>query len=243
MKFATFSAYALIAANAIPLLGVLFFQWDLQVVMVLYWLENVIIGVLNIVKLLLVTEPVPIGKRFKNAAFFAVHYGIFCFAHAAFMFHLLEIELPLVSAAQWLLVTAWLQLHSAAAYLWQLFGVKLSLGLAALALSHGYSLFEHFFQQGERQSLSQRQLMRLPYRRIVVLHIALIFGAILISELGSQTALLFALVVVKTVLDVKAHRREHQSHAPDLKQDKQKSKKTAVRPKTQQRQHEPDELP
>jgi hypothetical protein len=45
------SAIALIVANAIPLVGVLFFGWSLITILVLYWLENGIVGFWNIFKI------------------------------------------------------------------------------------------------------------------------------------------------------------------------------------------------
>lgn len=47
------SAILLIAANAIPLVGVLFFGWSLLTILVLYWLENGIVGFWNIPKIAL----------------------------------------------------------------------------------------------------------------------------------------------------------------------------------------------
>ena len=42
------SAIALIVANAIPLIGVLFFGWSLITILVLFWIENGIVGFWNI---------------------------------------------------------------------------------------------------------------------------------------------------------------------------------------------------
>jgi hypothetical protein len=47
------SAVALIVANAIPLIGVLFFGWSLLTILVLFWLENGIVGFWNIPRILL----------------------------------------------------------------------------------------------------------------------------------------------------------------------------------------------
>jgi uncharacterized protein DUF6498 len=45
------SAIVLVLANAIPLVGVLFFGWSLITILVLYWLENGIVGFWNIFKI------------------------------------------------------------------------------------------------------------------------------------------------------------------------------------------------
>jgi len=47
------TAIALVIANAIPLVGVLFFGWSLWTILVLYWVENGIVGLWNIPKILL----------------------------------------------------------------------------------------------------------------------------------------------------------------------------------------------
>jgi hypothetical protein len=44
---------ALLVANAIPLIGVLFFGWSLLTILVIYWLENGIVGFWNVPRILL----------------------------------------------------------------------------------------------------------------------------------------------------------------------------------------------
>ncbi|MEX0612785.1 MAG: DUF6498-containing protein [Pirellulales bacterium] len=46
------SALALIIANGVPLLGVLFWNWDAFEVVALYWAENVVIGAINVLKMI-----------------------------------------------------------------------------------------------------------------------------------------------------------------------------------------------
>ena len=47
------SAILLLLANLIPLVGVLFFGWSLLTILVLYWLENGIVGFWNVPKIIL----------------------------------------------------------------------------------------------------------------------------------------------------------------------------------------------
>lgn len=49
----TRSAVLLVAANLIPLVGVLFFGWSLWTILVLYWVENGIVGFWNVPRILL----------------------------------------------------------------------------------------------------------------------------------------------------------------------------------------------
>jgi len=47
------SAIVLVVANAIPVIGVLFFGWSLLTILVLFWIENGIVGFWNIPRILL----------------------------------------------------------------------------------------------------------------------------------------------------------------------------------------------
>jgi hypothetical protein len=51
------TVYSLIVANLIPLAGVLFFGWSLFETMVVYWLENGVIGFFNLFKIGLTKRP------------------------------------------------------------------------------------------------------------------------------------------------------------------------------------------
>ena len=42
---------ALVVANSIPLVGVLFFGWDVWTILIVYWVENGIVGVFNVLKM------------------------------------------------------------------------------------------------------------------------------------------------------------------------------------------------
>ena len=42
---------ALVVANLIPLLGVLFLGWSVWNILIIYWLENGIVGFINVLKM------------------------------------------------------------------------------------------------------------------------------------------------------------------------------------------------
>jgi hypothetical protein len=51
--------------------------------------------------------------------------------------------------------------------------------------------------------------MMAPYRRIIVMHLTIIFGGWLVLLLETPAPALALLVALKTVVDLRAHRREH----------------------------------
>ena len=65
------SAIVLLIANAIPIVGVLFFGWSLITILVLYWVENGIVGFWNIPKIALAQGsiiPTPPGHAARGGA-------------------------------------------------------------------------------------------------------------------------------------------------------------------------------
>jgi hypothetical protein len=54
-----------------------------------------------------------------------------------------------------------------------------------------------------------KELMNAPYRRIAVLHIAIIAGGFLVASLGSPMGLLVVLVALKIGMDIMLHNRSH----------------------------------
>jgi len=46
------STRVLILANLVPVAGVLLLQWDVLTILLLYWAENVIIGVINVFRMI-----------------------------------------------------------------------------------------------------------------------------------------------------------------------------------------------
>ena len=198
----------LLGANFIPLMGVLFFDWDVQTIMLLYWVENLIVGLMNIVRILFLAQSKSFLNRLGSAAFFTVHYGMFCMAHGSLLFSLLNIEIAEISGS--ISPIDMLQnLPAVYLYLQQLLGVTASVALLGMLLSHGFSLNTHYFKAGERHRLTVSKAMHLPYQRIVVMHLGLMGGVFLIEGFDSPALLLVALVVAKIVVDLTFHRKEH----------------------------------
>ena len=81
------SVIALIVVNLYPVLGVLFWGWEVFPIMVLFWSENVIIGFFNVLKMLTVQpeEKESIFFKFFLIPFFILHYGGFTAGHGIFV--------------------------------------------------------------------------------------------------------------------------------------------------------------
>lgn len=252
------SGFVLIGANLIPLAGVLAWDWSIFHVVVVYWLENVIIGAINILKMITCS---PDARQFNLKAkaagrlrekmgersdelteeqtaqvekldkmlsehggkigmvhhvsklffipFFSFHYGFFCLVHGVFVFALLGKDeaggkTPMAGGS--LLDEFAGLIHGAL----DAGGVWAAAGLLA---SHLFSFFTNYLGKGEYQRTAVPVLMMAPYGRIVVLHVAILFGAFAIMALGSPVYLLVILIVGKILLDLVFHNRAHKKLA------------------------------
>jgi len=205
---------ALIAANIIPLIGVIFFEWDLRFILVLYWIENIVIGIFNLFKMLSVSSDEALAGRLGQCAFFTIHYGGFCAAHGLFLLSFLDIPLNDLNNTDSSSNPISLVISSIKPtfdHLYNLFGIHLILAISALFVSHGFSLIENFFAKGEKNILTMKKLFSQPYPRIIVMHVTIIVGGILVQKLGSPIFMLAALICLKIVIDLMLHRREHKS--------------------------------
>jgi Family of unknown function (DUF6498) len=194
------SSLALIIANLIPLAGVLFFGWDLAAVMILFWAESAVIAFYTMLKMAIV------GKLAAIVAvpFFLGHFGGFMAGHFLFIYSFfvrgIEAAGPEPGAREALL------------------GVFIPIwpSLAALFISHGVSFFTNFVGRREYASATVKGLMAAPYNRIVVMHIAIIFGGWIVMLLKNPVPALALFVLLKTAMDLTAHRKEHQGRSsPD----------------------------
>lgn len=192
------SGYVLILANLVPVVGVLIFDWSAFDVVILFWAENVVIGVLNVFRMWLCATD-EIVARVGLSVFFSFHYGMFTFVHGVFVFSLFNQDRIGLAAAA----------GEPAAMIETMLALNLGIPLLALALSHLYSFIWNYLGKGEYLTTTLTQLMKRPYGRVVVLHISIIVGGFLVMLLGSPAYALLILIAIKTTFDFKAHCKEH----------------------------------
>jgi len=196
---------ALVLANLIPLYGVLALGWEVFPLLLLFWVENVIIGGFNVLKMLLAAPQSGVHWVVKlfMIPFFCVHYGMFTFVHGVFVVALFGRQLQ--GGAGFPGPATFLRLISEQ-HLW-IAGI-------GLAISHGFSFGWNYLWRGEFRTASLPALMQQPYGRVVVLHLTILGGGYLMMAMGSPTAGLVLLVVLKVVLDIRSHVREHNKLSP-----------------------------
>jgi hypothetical protein len=190
----------LILANLLPIFGVIFLDWKIFPILFLYWTENVIVGIFNVLKMAMASPENGNSKAAKLSIipFFCVHYGLFTFVHGIFVIFVFgaladgDISDPEFSSI-----------------ISSLSSVGIIFGTVTLFMSHGLSFVINYIGKGEYKEAKLNSLMGQPYVRVVVLHLIIIFGGFLVVSLGSPEIAIIALIVIKLGIDILAHLRQH----------------------------------
>ncbi len=175
--------------NLLPLCGVFLWGWQSFDLVFLYWMENVVIGAVMILRMVV--------RRYESlfelafplflAPFFVVHYGMFCWGHGTFVISLFgdfSNGMDLMPAVLEVLAEPTMLMALASLVFLQLFDWQRDIA------RHGFG------------TDSVKDVMVAPYRRIVVLHITIIASGFLLGVLEEPLAGLVLLVVLKTLFDL-----------------------------------------
>lgn len=209
------TAWSLIAANMIPLAGVVFLGWNAAALVLLYWAENLVVGFYNLLKMIIlkVYGRTSFLEMIFFLSFFCFHYGLFCVVHGYVLWMVFYgggHAASLLSVAE--SGGSSMGVHGIVALLArlrQLLEPEMTWMIFCLFASHGVSFAQNYLGKKEYRYWTAPKLMLLPYQRLLVLHVVVITGAVLIGKAGSPACLLAVLVFAKTALDLLLHQREH----------------------------------
>jgi hypothetical protein len=227
---------SLILANILPLLGVLYLEWSLYSILLLFWLESGVIGLFNILKMLTAqgdaNRPAKIGdfeiapdspiyriyriiSRLWFVVFFCVHYGIFWAAHGIFVETFFNDAGPFAMLANPLFTGSTgdsSRINGSGE-----FGAGLEGGVLNVAgfmmVSHGISFVSNYLGHGEYRHATSSGLMSGSYGRVIVLHIVILVGGALVLAMDAPVYAVALLVLLKIGVDLRAHLREHRQYA------------------------------
>ena len=209
-----FPIIALVIADMIPLFGVFYYGWNAFTILLLYWSENLVVGFYNILRITFAQSSSTRQSLTKiiSIPFFAFHYGAFCAVHGLFilvMFKSGSLDFMDTQHDWWgpfvfiqLLIDVLIKVY-------QTLPENFVLPFLAMFISHGISFVDNYIRKEEYMYANVRQLMNLPYNRIIIMHITIIAGGFLLVLLDSPVYLLVVLVLLKIIINLKLHIREH----------------------------------
>ena len=217
--FSRLAVVSLVASNLLPLGGVLLAGWETFPILLLFCLENIVIGFYNVLRMC--KSPCDLAKLRQTSTgidnkhglivFFCVHYGAFVLGHLLFVVIIFGVVFsgPDVGSGQTVMVeTAWGSFHPGFLELVKEDWAGIGLALLGLFASHGISYWKNFLEGEEYKRITANDLMMRPYGRMVVMHVTIILGGFAVGATGSHVAALTVLVVLKIGLDLIAHLKE-----------------------------------
>lgn len=173
----------ILVLNLVPVAGVLWAGWSPLQLLLLYWFENVALGVFNALKLRdYETHRPESGSPFKLSNFFMMHYGLFTLVHGVFA---LVVGLLFATPG-----SAWAGLD------WLSFAGA-GLGLAAIHFSD-YLRWRAVAGWNEGSADGQ---MFAPYGRILVMHLTVLGGAFILAASHAPVAYVALLALLKTFIE------------------------------------------
>ena len=186
----------ILVSNLVPVFGILFLHWSMGSVMVLYWIENVMVGFFTILKMLFAdSQAGNWAARLGLILFFCVHFGGFCVGHIIFI---VALFLPHFHQA--------LNLQNTVSILLNLL-LELWLPILIMFISYSVYFYHHYLGDGIYQRVTLNTLMAEPYPRIIPMHVGLIIGGFITLALGSPIGFILVLVILKACMEVLVYRK------------------------------------
>jgi hypothetical protein len=192
---------AVLVINLIPAACVLWFGWSALALLLLYWAENVILGVINAFKMTVISFAGGVSNALMAifiVPFFIVHYGAFCAGHGFFAV---------------ILVGGALQGHDPFEAVQGIWNDRWNYVAPLLAMTafHLAALVQ-WLRAGAWKTTSIDKQMVEPYRRIVVMHMTILFGGALVVMLGQPAAAVALLAVLKTLFETVSTAKKLDEH-------------------------------
>jgi hypothetical protein len=205
----------IIGANSIPVIGVIFLNWNPFMILFIYWGESLIIGIFNLLKMFISGSienghfsPSGFAGAAGLCAFFTVHYGLFMFVHGIFLvvFMILSLSMSIEGGGGDIDPFSFISsIYPGEMTAAELLESEFS-AVIALFLSHLVSFYLYFIKPGEYNHTTADVYMMRPYKRIFIMHLTIIFGAFALFISGFKSAVFIIIWIgLKILFDLKIH--------------------------------------
>jgi hypothetical protein len=188
-----------LVADLAPIIAVLFWGWGAAALIMLYWIENVVIGAYVVPRMIIASVgrhgPVGLLGCVFGVPFFIFHYGMFCAVHGIFLLVLFRsAENPMMASPDMLVMLTRLFTGSLS------FAQHMNWIVALVVAAHGAVFVYDFLLKGGWKESTFDQEMGAPYGRVVILHLGIfvIGGALML--LGDPTIGALFLVLARAAL-------------------------------------------
>jgi len=205
--FSVAKALATFVGNVIPLYGILYWQWDTFQLLMLYWMETAILAGWTLMRLsrlaagergeITVNGKARAASQFDLVGFFALHAGLFITVHLILLWAFFSYD--------------WLKkVHGIGSFFFELFVANyVWVGLVFVIIAGAVAFLVDNAARQQSQAAGAPATGSDPvgaiiaglYVRIVIMQVAIIFGAMISGFVGS-TAPLVIVIALKTLIDL-----------------------------------------
>ena len=201
-------AAAATGSAAVIAAGIVFLGWPTFTVLAFYWLENVIIGGFTALRILVAgARSGRYLESLAGAAFFSLHYGLFCVVHGVFVAALFGGIRTTAGVADPLLLM-----------IGRVAGDRVGvLVVIAMVVAAGLDTWRALARLDSDDPKAIRSIMSEPYGRLIVLHVVLIAGGFLMIALQLPSLAALLLVAFKLVYDLRMLQRARAAALPEQK--------------------------
>lgn len=182
--------------DVVPVYGVLVLGWGAVPLVFLYWLENLVIGGVTVLRMLAagsVAGPAGLLAAGFLSVFFTFHYGLFCFVHGVFLMSFAAMGAGADPGFPGPVELIGFALQS---------GPGMGMFIALIAAYNLAIFVVDDLLRGEAANGTTRQAMMAPYGRVVVLHIAIFAGAGGLIALGQPMLGVLALIGLRILFGI-----------------------------------------
>lgn len=193
------TSWFIIIHNLMPVIGVLFFDFDAMNIIFIYITETIIIGLFTVPKILFARlDPDGESKtglfryfsgRIFISLFFLFHYNMFNFAQIALL-------LPMLSSSG-------SGVESFIRYIIE--NEFMHYVVISIAATHGVSLWFDYILPKMYLKTNPVLVMFIPYPRIFIQQFVAIFGAFLLIAFGAPVLMLILLQLLKIAVEIFTH--------------------------------------
>ena len=204
MKFLT-SSISLVFVNLLPILGAIFLGWDINTLLLIYWSENVVVGIFTVLKMLKVEnifdknnkykievikpQTDPANEKDRKGSYlgaFLFTYGIFCLIHGIIL-------LTIASESSL-----------------NIFGLFLNvvISFVLLFISHLVSYKTNYIDKEEYKNTSVVELFIRSFKRIFIIQFTMVILFFALRGTDNFVGVTL-MVIIKIIADLIGHRSEH----------------------------------
>lgn len=195
------SVWSIIAFNLVLLGMTILFDWKTFDMIVIFWLENLVIGFYNILKMVKTNSistpadnngsPQTQSSQLRLVLFFLIHYFGFCAIHYFVLTSIFADHVgSFVNGSEWLVIFT---------------------AIGSNLISHGISFWQNFIGKKEYEKTTVQALMFAPYRRIAIVHLTILGAGLLFTFVFTGQSIFYAIAffILKIAIDIWAHTKAH----------------------------------